>query len=72
MSAVWKSTCSCCGERHTFHFRDADVLPRDQAYEFVCPTTTELTLYADDDCEWPHVNAARPEDAVDVRFRGSS
>ena len=48
MSAVWKSTCVACGERHTFHFRDAQVLPQQQAYEYTCPRTHELTLYVAD------------------------
>jgi hypothetical protein len=69
MSVVWKSTCGSCGERHTFHFRDAELLPQNQAYEYNCPRTAEVLLYADNDCEWPQVDAVKPADAVDLRIR---
>jgi hypothetical protein len=71
MSAVWKSTCGSCGERHTFYFRDAEILPQNQVYEYHCPKTAEVTLYADNDCEWPKVDALKPADAVDLRIRSA-
>jgi hypothetical protein len=67
--AIWKSTCGSCGKRHTFYFRDAEILPQDQAFEYECPKTGETALYTAADCEWSHVDAAKPADAVHLRMR---
>jgi hypothetical protein len=68
MSAVWKSTCSKCGERHTFYFRDADVLPQNKSFEYECPKTAGTVLYVAADCEWAQLEAVKPPDAVHLRI----